>query len=349
MCVCVCAVCITKLSSLNASSWVELDSSIHYIMLRGFYVLARRSARRPQNGNTRYLDEKGGGKRVELAPWHLSHVAMLSNATRCHWWPVDDEVQVGNRNRKWNGNGNENGARRNRNRNDSKSMSFLSTVRLWQPLYGLPPFLLWGYLSVCVCCHCDKHAKVKWQPRGRLLRAPLATCMTSTSCHPAQPPFATIILPTCCQVQLEELFTFDLAHWLAPSAKFAFRLCTARLAQRPLLITNLQLAASNRKLATSKLASSIGIMCHHPLLGLICRSQLAAFCCRCRLCSKFKASCWQLPLLATFASITLHFYCRETATASSPDGRCWQRRRWPGYRAGRLGQATSVCTFASQR
>lgn len=48
------------------------------------------------------------------------------------------------------------------------------------------PHLRCGYLSVCVCasCHCDKHAKVKWQPRGRLLRAPLATCMTFTSCHP---------------------------------------------------------------------------------------------------------------------------------------------------------------------
>lgn len=277
---------------------------------------------------------------------------MLSNATRCHWWPVDDEVQVGNRNRKWNGNGNENGTSRNRSRNESQPTSLLSTVRLWQPLYGLPsPLLppmprsvpaspLW--ISLCVCVWvaivtstlkssgshvvdcCGRHLPLAWHLRA------------ATHPHLSFNPFPYSLLSSW-PVQLEELFTFDLAHWLAPSAKFAFRLCTARLAQRPLLITNLQLAACNRKLATSKLARSSDTMCQHSMLGLICCPQVAAFSCRFR--SKFKvlrvASCWQLPLQATFASITLHFYCREKAPASSPDcrtiRRCWQRPKWPGW------------------
>jgi len=51
-------------------------------MWRGFYILARR------------LTKRGGGgvagamgtvyRKMAAAPWHLSHVAMLSNATRCH-------------------------------------------------------------------------------------------------------------------------------------------------------------------------------------------------------------------------------------------------------------------------
>lgn len=224
----------------------------------------------------------------------------------------------------------------------------------WQPpppsSWPHTPHLRCEYLSVCVCVRvaivtstlkssgshvvdcCGRHLPLAWHLR--------AATRTTSACNPLPCP-----LPTSCPVQLEELFTFDLAHWLALSAKFAFRLCTARLAQRPLLITNVQLAACHWKLATSKLAASSGTMCQHSMLGLICRPQVAAFCCRCccRLCSKFKvlqvASCWQLPLQATFASITLHFYYPETATASSPDcraiRRCWQRPKWPGW----VGQA----------